>query len=66
MEEDTIDSVNSLKSIMEEEKDKKRLKVSRCPNIGCFVLNAAEQNILVWLLLLERGLAMEKTQVICP
>lgn len=34
MEEDTIDSVNSLKSIMEEEKDKKRLKVSRHPNFG--------------------------------
>ncbi|KAL6127196.1 hypothetical protein ACLB2K_075238 [Fragaria x ananassa] len=34
VEEDTIDSVNSLKSIMEEEKDQKRLKVSRHPNFG--------------------------------
>ncbi|XP_061996707.1 uncharacterized protein LOC133714583 [Rosa rugosa] len=34
VEEDTIDSVNSLKSIMEEEKEKKRLKVSRHSNFG--------------------------------
>ncbi|KAL6123153.1 hypothetical protein ACLB2K_075676 [Fragaria x ananassa] len=34
VEEDTIDSVNSLNSITEEEKDKKRLKVSRHPNFG--------------------------------
>lgn len=34
MDEDTIDLVNSLKSIMEEEKEKKRLKVSRSSNFG--------------------------------